>query len=547
MCTARAPTTPSTRCPSARVVQAYGGRTAIVGDPKDHATRELIARIADRGSTRSDDRDRARWRSADPEPDPHRPPRRARRHRARHSRGGGAAPRVSRRREIDWLVSAKHREILDLVPCSTGGWSSTIAAAPRGGMSLLAAIARDQADALRRGDRSAGAHQVGDHRAALGRAAGRSASPRRYARESLARFFYTDVHDPGGDGIYAPRETRHVVEINLGLLERARPDAGDRPSFRSPRDASPCRRADGDGDGRTLRAAQSRRGLAEQAMAAGAAGGARRRPARAARPDVGRAVGARRARTGRGGRGGRGRRRDARAGDDDCRCRGAGARRRRHGVRRHGADAHRAPPSARRSSASTVRRGPSATVRGCRTTRPCRARACASVTISGSAGASRMCLLDIEVDEVLAAVERRLAAERAAAAHDAHEATGAPARAARLSVAVVVLWLAQPTAATARLGRRSSRSSAKALRIWAAGHLNKSREVTVVRALSVVRAPAVRRVVGDGRRAGASRPAACVVAAADRGVSRRRRSPRRSAARSVSPRDVRRAIRSVSG
>jgi rfaE bifunctional protein nucleotidyltransferase chain/domain len=32
--------------PERAVVQAYGGRTAIVGDPKTHATRELLARIA---------------------------------------------------------------------------------------------------------------------------------------------------------------------------------------------------------------------------------------------------------------------------------------------------------------------------------------------------------------------------------------------------------------------------------------------------------------------------------------------------------------------
>ncbi len=32
--------------PERAVVAAYGGRTAIVGDPKDHNTRELIARIA---------------------------------------------------------------------------------------------------------------------------------------------------------------------------------------------------------------------------------------------------------------------------------------------------------------------------------------------------------------------------------------------------------------------------------------------------------------------------------------------------------------------
>jgi D-glycero-beta-D-manno-heptose 1-phosphate adenylyltransferase len=35
--------------PERAIVQAYGGRTAIVGDPKDHSTRELLARIA--GST----------------------------------------------------------------------------------------------------------------------------------------------------------------------------------------------------------------------------------------------------------------------------------------------------------------------------------------------------------------------------------------------------------------------------------------------------------------------------------------------------------------
>ncbi len=33
--------------PERAVVQAYGGRTAIVGDPKDHSTRDLLARLAD--------------------------------------------------------------------------------------------------------------------------------------------------------------------------------------------------------------------------------------------------------------------------------------------------------------------------------------------------------------------------------------------------------------------------------------------------------------------------------------------------------------------
>ncbi|MCC7418263.1 MAG: adenylyltransferase/cytidyltransferase family protein [Acidobacteria bacterium] len=32
--------------PEREVVRAYGGRTAIVGDPKDHSTRDLVARLS---------------------------------------------------------------------------------------------------------------------------------------------------------------------------------------------------------------------------------------------------------------------------------------------------------------------------------------------------------------------------------------------------------------------------------------------------------------------------------------------------------------------
>jgi len=35
--------------PERATVQSYGGRTAIVGDPKDHATRDLLTRIANSG------------------------------------------------------------------------------------------------------------------------------------------------------------------------------------------------------------------------------------------------------------------------------------------------------------------------------------------------------------------------------------------------------------------------------------------------------------------------------------------------------------------
>jgi rfaE bifunctional protein nucleotidyltransferase chain/domain len=37
--------------PERETVRAYGGRIAIVGDPKDHSTRDLIARIAGPGPT----------------------------------------------------------------------------------------------------------------------------------------------------------------------------------------------------------------------------------------------------------------------------------------------------------------------------------------------------------------------------------------------------------------------------------------------------------------------------------------------------------------
>jgi hypothetical protein len=43
---------------------------------------------------------------------------------------------------------------------------------------------------------------------------------RRYTRERLASLLYTEVHDPGGDGLFSASETRHVVTVNLGMLQR---------------------------------------------------------------------------------------------------------------------------------------------------------------------------------------------------------------------------------------------------------------------------------------------------------------------------------------
>ena len=42
--------------PERAVVKEYGGRTAIVGDPKNHATRDLLARIANANERRTPER-----------------------------------------------------------------------------------------------------------------------------------------------------------------------------------------------------------------------------------------------------------------------------------------------------------------------------------------------------------------------------------------------------------------------------------------------------------------------------------------------------------
>ena len=44
--------------PERAVVEAYGGRTAIVGDPKDHATRDLLARLRSRTARDAGAKDR---------------------------------------------------------------------------------------------------------------------------------------------------------------------------------------------------------------------------------------------------------------------------------------------------------------------------------------------------------------------------------------------------------------------------------------------------------------------------------------------------------
>src|SRR5438876_1560550 len=125
---------------------------------------------------------------------------------------------------IDWLVGAKHREILDLVPVidrrlvwSGAGLSTDFA--KRGTVSAGIVAIRE----LRRARYDVAIDLQGLLKSALlARASGAArvvGFASTYLRERLARPFYTDVFDPGCSDIYDARETRHVVQINLGLLE----------------------------------------------------------------------------------------------------------------------------------------------------------------------------------------------------------------------------------------------------------------------------------------------------------------------------------------
>jgi len=118
---------------------------------------------------------------------------------------------------IDWLVSAKHRELLDLVPVIDRRLAIRDRGEAAGGAPLMAAIGE-----LRRN----GYDVVFDLQGLLKSAvlARLSGAPRvvgfssAYLRERLARPFYTEVYDPGGGGMYDPGERSHVVQMNLGLL-----------------------------------------------------------------------------------------------------------------------------------------------------------------------------------------------------------------------------------------------------------------------------------------------------------------------------------------
>ncbi len=112
---------------------------------------------------------------------------------------------------IDWLVSPRHREILDLVSVIDRRLvmnDSRMLAAIR----ELRAQQYDVAIDLQGLIKSAVLARLSGAKRVVGFTS-------RYAREPLASWFYTETHDPGGGGMYHVDE-QNVVFTNLGVLER---------------------------------------------------------------------------------------------------------------------------------------------------------------------------------------------------------------------------------------------------------------------------------------------------------------------------------------
>jgi lipopolysaccharide heptosyltransferase I len=111
---------------------------------------------------------------------------------------------------IDWLVSPRHRAILDLVPVI----DRRLEMPDSRMLGVVGELRRQRYDIaidLQGLIKSAFLARASGARRVIGFSA-------RYTREPLSRLFYTETHDPGGGGMYHEGET-HVVLTNLGLLE----------------------------------------------------------------------------------------------------------------------------------------------------------------------------------------------------------------------------------------------------------------------------------------------------------------------------------------
>ena len=160
---------------------------------------------------------------------------------------------------IDWLVSAKHREFLDLVPVDRSPpgrqRSRRRAAAARRCSRRCASSAATRYDVaidLQGLIKSALIARMSGRRAVIGFA-------HAYLREPLARLFYTDVHDPGGGGIYATGARRGTSSRSIWAAAAARASTtGARRISDRRTSTSAVARSLPQADRRPLRAAQSR-------------------------------------------------------------------------------------------------------------------------------------------------------------------------------------------------------------------------------------------------------------------------------------------------
>ena len=121
---------------------------------------------------------------------------------------------------IDWLVSPKHRAILDLVPVI----DRRLEMIDSRTLGVIREMRRNRYDValdLQGLIKSAFLARASGARRVVGFAS-------HYVREPLARLFYTETHDPGGGGMYHEDES-HVVLTNLGLLEPLGLRLGDSP------------------------------------------------------------------------------------------------------------------------------------------------------------------------------------------------------------------------------------------------------------------------------------------------------------------------------
>jgi lipopolysaccharide heptosyltransferase I len=141
--------------------------------------------------------------------------------------------------EIDWLVSARHREILELVPVLDRLLAVNDRGGARGGRSLADAVREmrarryDLAIDLQGLIKSAALARLSGARRVLGFA-------RAHLREPVARLFYTERYDPGAGR--EAGEPPHVVRMNLDALRAVGIEAGP-PEF--PLSVPPSAVADG--------------------------------------------------------------------------------------------------------------------------------------------------------------------------------------------------------------------------------------------------------------------------------------------------------------